>query len=379
MKMRLIHIIACFSVLMMAAASCEEKMEWGNIYVYMPQASILDGGVTHNYPVPLDNNPTTRNYSIDGSGKLLVTLGLYRSGLQALEAFSVEVYADAAASDAAAVAGGYTVIPDGYWSIPETVSVQDGQREAVFSLAVDIPKLQEDFPDLFDKTIVLAVGIRNPSRYQLNESLALTTVLIDCVKFFEVPPPPELVPGGQFNDEDKQYWHYADASNSYKEGEIFVIADGKLTIYADGLYDNLVGEYWVELNETLVPGKTYELTMEVTASGGGFNGEFNVGLAPEHSEDGYRYPIKNKVENGASLDYKDYFFASLGGWGATDPLASPFSGNLPEDAPYVAGFVSGSSTFVAGENQKYLCLQGCAWAGTIGIVTVDNISLKEVR
>ena len=52
---------------------------------------------------------------------------------------------------------------------------------------------------------------------------------------------------------------------------------------------------------------------------------------------------------------------------------------LPEDAPYVAGFVSGSSTFVAGENQKYLCLQGCAWAGTIGIVTVDNISLKEVR
>ena len=87
MKMRLIHIIACFSVLMMAAASCEEKMEWGNIYVYMPQASILDGGVTHNYPVPLDNNPTTRNYSIDGSGKLLVTLGVYRSGLQALEAF----------------------------------------------------------------------------------------------------------------------------------------------------------------------------------------------------------------------------------------------------------------------------------------------------
>lgn len=376
MKMRLINILSVFSAILALTVSCEEKPDWGNAYVYMPQASILDGGVTHNYPVPLDNNPTTRNYLIDDNGDLLVTLGVYRSGLQALESFSVEVYTD---TDADISGDGNPVLPDGYWSLPETVTVQDGQREAIFYLRVDIGKLQQDFPDYFDKTLVLTVGIRNPSKYQLNEALSKTVVMIDCVKFFEVPPPPELVPGGQFNDSDRQYWHYADASGTYKEGEIFVIDDGKLTINAGGYYDNLVGEYWVELNETLVPGRTYELSMEVTASGGGVNGEFNVGLAPEHSEDGYRYPIKNKVENGASLDYKDYFFASLGGWGATDPLTNPFSGNLPEDAPYVAGFVPGSSRFVAGENQKFLCLQGCAWAGTIGVITIDNISLKEVR
>lgn len=360
-------------------ASCEKDPEWGVIRVYMPQAVIYDGGVTNIYPVPLNNNPTTNNYKIDSDGNLLITLGVYRSGLQELKPFSVTVYADMEKSrDEVSAAADRVLLPEGYWSLPSNVAVESGSRESIFYLKVRLKKLQQDYPDMFDKKAVLTVGVSNPTLYELNADLSETTVIIDCIKFFAVPPPPELVPGGEFNSGDEVFWNFANASNETPE-DCFTIADGKLTIRAEEHYGNLVGEYWVELNETLVPGKTYELTMDVTANGVALNSELDIGLAPEHSTDGYRYPIKNAVENGASPEYKDYFFASIDAWWDGAQLTRPFSGILPKDSNYTYGFNSGSTTFTAGENQKYLCIQACAWDGYLGVITIDNVSLKEKR
>lgn len=382
MNRNIFHIEKLFplAAVLMAASSCVEEQEWGIAKVYMPQAVIYNGGVTNLYPVPLDNNPTTNNYSIDPEGNLLVTLGVYRSGLQALESFSVTVSADIQASEEyAAAAGGRRIIPEGYWSLPHEVTVPAGSREAIFDLKIDLQGLQADMPELYDQRIVLVAGISEPTRYSLNESLSSVTIAVNCIRFFDVPPPPELVPGGKFDTGDEAHWNYANAGDA-PPGQYFTIANGKMTISAvDGPYSQILGEYWVELNETLVPGTVYELTMDVTADGNGSSAEFNLGLAPEHSTDGYRYPIKNGVENGGSPAYKDYFFASIDAWSSNGLLRSPFSGVFPKDANYTFGFTSGSSTFTAGENQKYLCLQACTWGGRFGTITVDNISLREKR
>ena len=68
------------SVIMFSCEADDNEKEWGYAKIYMPQASILNGGLTNNeYPVPLKNNAATNNYKFDEANKRLqVTLGVYR-------------------------------------------------------------------------------------------------------------------------------------------------------------------------------------------------------------------------------------------------------------------------------------------------------------
>lgn len=162
--------------------SCDEddnNKEWGYAKIYMPQASILNGGLSNNdYPVPLNNNASTKNYKLDEANKILyVYLGVYRSGLQKLESYSVQVAPDNAAT-VAYVAGNSAraVLPSDAYTLPDIVTVPNGKRETTFYLTVDLSKLEADFSS---KNIVLVVEISNPSKYELNESLSKTTVIIN--------------------------------------------------------------------------------------------------------------------------------------------------------------------------------------------------------
>lgn len=177
-----IPMLCCFILATVIMLSCEEddnEKEWGFAKIYMPQASILNGGLSNNnYPVPLNNNASTKNYKLDEANKILyVYLGVYRSGLQKLESYSVQVAADNEAT-AAYVAGNSTraVLPSDAYTLPDIVTVPNGERETTFYLTVDLEKLGTDFSS---KSIVLVVGISNPSKYELNESLSKTTVIID--------------------------------------------------------------------------------------------------------------------------------------------------------------------------------------------------------
>ena len=61
----------------------DNQKAWGISKIYMPQASILDGGMTNNYPVPLNNG--INNYLLDTVKNTIdIDLGVYRSGLEAL-------------------------------------------------------------------------------------------------------------------------------------------------------------------------------------------------------------------------------------------------------------------------------------------------------
>ena len=162
-------------------SSCEEddnKKEWGYSLIYMPQASILNGGLVNNdYPVPLNNNAATKNYELDETGKILkIYLGVYRAGLEKLESYSVQIAVDAAATAAAATASNRVVLPEGSYTLPAQITVPKGEREANFLLTVDLNKLDESYAT---RRIVLVVGISNPTRYELNEDLSKTTVVID--------------------------------------------------------------------------------------------------------------------------------------------------------------------------------------------------------
>lgn len=183
-------LFVIFAVL--GLSSCEKDdnaKEWGYAKIYMPQAAILDGGLSHDYPVPLNNNPATKNYGIDSTTNFLhIYLGVYRSGLQPLQSYSVQVYVDAAATnDALPGIDEGVALPSDVYSLPGEVVVPDNEREIGFDLTVDLNKLAEKYISYATKKMVLVVGISNPSNYVLNEALCKTTIIIDGASFLPAP------------------------------------------------------------------------------------------------------------------------------------------------------------------------------------------------
>src|SRR5574344_1220250 len=97
-------ISALFMVLLalLCLVSCEiddNKKAWGEAKIYMPQSSMLSAGRDNNYYVPL-SNASTQNYIIDEeTNTLKIALGVYRSGLQKLDSYSVKVFVDTDATN----------------------------------------------------------------------------------------------------------------------------------------------------------------------------------------------------------------------------------------------------------------------------------------
>ncbi len=161
-------------------SSCEKESEWGIRKVYMPQAAITNNS-NHEYPVPMTGQHDN-NYRVE-EGDLQVFLGVYRSGQGDLQSFSVDVYCDVAAAAAAADADDRVVLAEKYITIPSTVYVKDGTRQSTFYMTVDLAKLKADHPEYNEKKLIAVVGISNPSRYELNEDISKTTIVIDGSKF----------------------------------------------------------------------------------------------------------------------------------------------------------------------------------------------------
>lgn len=163
--------------------SCEEadsEKEWGIAKVYMPQAAIKSGAHS-NYEVPSGTSEFNKNYFIENNN-IKVVLGVYRSGLQELESFSVDVavradtlnqlITDGTLADAVA-------LPDDTYTLPGTLTVASGERESIFYLSIDRQKLMNDYPSYVGMRLALAVSIANPSKYELNRSLSTTIVIVN--------------------------------------------------------------------------------------------------------------------------------------------------------------------------------------------------------
>lgn len=166
-----------------ALAACnKEKYTYGTTNIFMPQAVNISGGLTAEYPVPSGTDSSTYNYTLDTENqKVNVILGVSRAGMQANEAFTVDV---ATNSDtigqllATGVLDASTMLmPSSLYTLPTSVSVVAGKSENTFSLVLDIAQLK--LSEYAGKTLALAVKITNPSKYTVDSSLATTIVLVD--------------------------------------------------------------------------------------------------------------------------------------------------------------------------------------------------------
>jgi hypothetical protein len=176
------QIAAVFSIV-----SCEKdanENEYGFPLVYMPQSTIFSQGLNNDYPVPGPN--TVKNYVVNNNS-IDIFMGVYRAGLQKLEPFTVEVYAnpDTIKSIIAdSIHANSAALPADVYSFPTSVSVESGKREAIFNLTIDKAKLNSNYASLKGKTLMVAIGIKNPTMYELNKALSTTIVLLDSTITF---------------------------------------------------------------------------------------------------------------------------------------------------------------------------------------------------
>ena len=154
--------------------SCEKpdsEKEWGIALIYMPQSN-YDPYIVPNSGTDAQIN---RNFSFDSVNmKLNVFLGVYRSGLQALESYTVNLASEPVSVD------GAMILPEGQYHLPSSVTCPDGQRDATFYLEVDLGFLANNQANNYS----LAVSISDPSRYELNEDLSRTEILINTTQLF---------------------------------------------------------------------------------------------------------------------------------------------------------------------------------------------------
>ena len=158
--------LAMLSCLIVSCETPDMDKTWGNALIYMPQA------MYNPYVVP--NNGTHEqnnlNYSIDEQNDLLnIFLGVYRSGLQDLEEYTVDVSVDNVAIK------GTTLLPPAYYDIPIQVTCPAGKRDVTFYVTVDLNWLKANR----SKDYSLDVIISNPTKYDLNESICRTTLRLN--------------------------------------------------------------------------------------------------------------------------------------------------------------------------------------------------------
>ena len=179
-----ISALCCLIFASVFLFSCEEddsEKQWGEALIYMPQVNI-NGNLTNIlYPVPLKNNASTKNYEVRANKQLYVYLGVYRSGLQKLESFTVDVAADLQSTNEYVVGNANRrALSTDAFTLPNKVTVPDGERETTFYLVVDLNKLGTASTNF---NIVLDVFISNPSKYELKKELTKTRVVIDGREF----------------------------------------------------------------------------------------------------------------------------------------------------------------------------------------------------
>ena len=72
---------------------------------------------------------------------------------------------------------GGEAMPEGLYSLPAAVVVPNGKTGETFYL--DIPVLAISRSEYAGKKLVLSVGIRNPSAYELSDTAGKTAVIVN--------------------------------------------------------------------------------------------------------------------------------------------------------------------------------------------------------
>lgn len=164
------YLFICFCALtIFSFSSCrkaDSEKDWCIAKIYMPQAN-YNPYVVPNSGIDLQSN---KNYKVDlTANKVNIFLGVYRSGLQVLQSYSVTV------TPGTTAISGTTLLPADKFTLATSVTCPDGQRDVTFYLSVDLSFLKNNATTNYS----LPVTISKPSMYELNESLVTTNVRIN--------------------------------------------------------------------------------------------------------------------------------------------------------------------------------------------------------
>ncbi len=352
---------------MLLLAACEKgdsEKEWGESRVYIPQATLLDGGITTHYPVPFNASANAQNYVLDtvDTHTLNVVLGVYRSGLAKLDGFSVTVSAnDAVLQEKLQAVPDAVPIPEGLISFPASVQVPSGEREAIFYLTIDYRRLVEEYGALYGKNLIAVLSIANPTNYTLNEALSTVAIVIDSKAFLPEPELPDLIRGGKFDAGDDAHWHVLaqDQGAATVVPSIALAEQGRFTVSSGaGIFNHAIYQ-----KIGLEAGRKYRFSVQLAASGI-TNGWLEFYVSPN-----------------APVPDGDYAWGRLFGF---DTWAGCLSGNIEgfaEEMACVEGQAFGTGgTFTAEfSGEGYFVVKFGVWDGVMGSLSLDNVRLLELE
>lgn len=355
------YIYGLFLLVVLATfITCEKAdsdKDWGNSLIYMPQAALLDGGNTIHYPVPFDKNATLQNYIIDSTetNTIKVIMGVYRSGLEELQGYSVSLLSNPAVLQQKLVEiENAFELPADMYSFPETVEVPGGQRGANFYLTIDRKRLLEEYGHLWNKSMIVALSLDKPTRYQLNDKLSTVVLVINMSEFVPEPELVNILAGGEFNPGDEAHWTIVKQDPMAHDTDIS-FAGGKLTFSTSP--GSLQTNYAVYQAVEVVQGKRYQLRGNIETENVS-NGWLEFYLHP------------NEPEYGG--DYSSGRFLEFSSW--TEGCLGTISGKI-EDL-YCGGNASFTSSF---SGSVFFVIKTGVWDGAIGKIEIDNLKILELE
>jgi len=358
-------ILLIVILFILGLTSCEQDasdVKWGITKIYMPQASVFNGGLNNNYPVPLNNNVATKNYEIDSvTNTLKIVLGVYRSGLQALEAYSVKVGVnnDSTSSVVSQTLKGVELPADTY-TLPSEVSVANGERQAIFYLSVDLNKLKTKYPAYATRKLCLVVGISDPTKYELNAALSKTNVIINAAAFMPVPV---ILKDGIFDAGSEQNWLLTSLDGTIPAlTDAAKVANGVLTMnYGTTAVTRSIAVYHPI---SLENGVNYKFSAQATWSGA-TSAEIFFVLSTVKPITGQNYVKTNN------------YFTGLDAWMPTPNFSTSGTGTFPQAGKWENGINRSSGEFKANFTDGYVIILATTWGGNIGNVVIDNIKIEE--
>jgi len=173
-----IFTISFAALLIGILAACEKDQsdsDFGNNYVYMPQALIS----ALRFNVPAGNDVSNYNYTVDDS-KVNIRLGVLRSGKSEAESYTVSVKANpdtvvTMINNKVFDATTTVVMPASMYTLPQTVTVADGQLGTGFLLVLDKAQVKS----YAGKKLALGVVISNSTKYTINPKINKVVVVVD--------------------------------------------------------------------------------------------------------------------------------------------------------------------------------------------------------
>jgi hypothetical protein len=170
-------VVVFFIPILFVACSGAADVDYGDALIYMPQSIVQSGGINNNFTVKLTPSQSDT----------IVPVGIYRSGLESLNEFSVELVVDtdsltkaigrADSMEQYAFYKNVEILPDNCYTLPTKIEVKEGERESWGNLIIHREKLFLIWSG--NKKYVLPIRIKNSSKYTINQELSLTMFVLE--------------------------------------------------------------------------------------------------------------------------------------------------------------------------------------------------------